>query len=170
MIVLGIDPGYAIVGFGLVRTEGPRVTHLGHGVIRTPAGMPFDRRLFAIYTDMRSLLERYKPDEMAVEQLFFNTNTKTAIHVAQARGVVVLSAAERAIPVMEYTPLQVKMAVVGFGQAVKKQVMEMTRSLLGLDAVPRPDDAADALAVAICHSRTTGSALAKFLDRNGQRG
>lgn len=149
--ILGIDPGYAIVGFGVVEYDGYKFTPVHFGAITTEAGTDFSLRLKTIYDDMNTVLNTFKPDSMAIEKLFFNTNQKTGIDVAQARGVIVLSAVNMGIPIFEYTPLQVKQSVVGYGRAEKKQVMEMTRRILGLADVPKPDDTADALAIAICH-------------------
>lgn len=157
MIILGIDPGYAIVGFGIIKYDKGRLTVLDFGAITTPAGMEFTERLKCIYEDLSYLFEKYKPDAMAIEKLFFNTNQKTAIDVAQARGVILLAAKIHGAECFEYTPLQVKQSVVGYGRAEKKQVQEMTRQLLGLSAVPKPDDTADALAMAICHAHCCGS-------------
>ncbi len=154
MRILGIDPGYAIVGFGVVDYDGRKFTPVEYGAILTEAHTPFTERLRAIHSDMEFIFEKFRPECMAVEKLFFTTNQKTAIDVAQARGITVLSAAKRNISVFEYTPLQVKSAVVGYGKAEKQQVMEMTKNLLGLSHIPRPDDAADALAIAICHGHT----------------
>lgn len=154
MRILGIDPGYAIVGFGVVDYDGRKFTPVEYGAVLTEANTPFTQRLYAVHTDMEFIFEKFRPDCMAIEKLFFTTNQKTAIDVAQSRGVTVLSAAKRNIPVYEYTPLQVKSAVVGYGKAEKQQVMEMTKQLLGLAGIPRPDDAADALAIAICHGHT----------------
>ena len=159
MVILGIDPGYAIVGFGIVNHNGIKSEHITHGVIRTESYEEMESRLVSIYEDMNTLLDTYKPDAVAIEQLFFNTNTTTAIYVAQARGVIILSAAQRHIPIAEYTPLQVKQAVVGYGRAEKKQVMEMTRLLLNMESIPKPDDAADALAIALCHATSNTSRL-----------
>lgn len=152
--ILGIDPGYAIVGFGVVDYDGRNFTPVEYGAVLTEAHTPFTKRLNDIHTDIEFISEKFRPDCMAIEKLFFTTNQKTAIDVAQSRGVTVLSAAIRGIPVYEYTPLQVKSAVVGYGKAEKQQVMEMTKNLLGLAYIPRPDDAADALAIAICHGHT----------------
>ncbi|MBR4627522.1 MAG: crossover junction endodeoxyribonuclease RuvC [Ruminococcus sp.] len=149
--ILGVDPGYAIVGFGVLDYDGARFTPIEYGAVLTDAGTPFPERLKAIYEDIEFIFDKFKPDCMAIERLYFTTNQKTAIDVAQARGVTVLSAARRKVPVSEYTPLQVKQSVTGYGKAEKKQVMEMTRQLLGLAQIPKPDDAADALAIAICH-------------------
>ena len=159
MIVLGIDPGYAIVGWGVVRYERGRFAPLDYGAVLTPAGMDFSRRLEIIYDELLALIDRAKPDALAVEKLYFKNNQKTAIDVAQARGVILLAAKKRGVPLYEYTPLQVKSAVTGYGQAEKPQVMEMTRRLLGLREVPKPDDTADALAIAICHGQMGGTAL-----------
>jgi crossover junction endodeoxyribonuclease RuvC len=154
-VVLGIDPGTAIMGYGLVR-ENPNGEYelVEFGAITTPANQPLARRLLTIYGQLNELLERYKPTVMVVEELFFNKNTTTAIAVGQARGVALLSAATRNLGVREYTPLQVKQALTGYGRADKEQIQEMVRMLLRLDDIPRPDDAADALAIAICHLRS----------------
>lgn len=159
MIVLGLDPGYAIVGYGVIESVNGRHKMLGYGAITTPAGMEMPRRLLEIARDMRTLLDAVKPDAVAIEELFFNTNITTGIQVAQARGVILTACAERGLLPYEYSPSQVKQAVVGYGKAEKKQVMEMTRMILGLSKVPRPDDAADALAIAVCHANTAGSIL-----------
>ena len=157
MIILGIDPGYAIVGYGVVDTNGMRP--LCYGAIRTEAGIPIEDRLSEIYDNMTELLRTFKPDHVAIEKLYFNTNEKTAINVSQARGVIVLACVKCGVKVYEYTPLQVKMSVVGYGRAEKQQIMDMTKRLLGLKKTPKPDDAADALAIALCHANTTGSLL-----------
>ena len=157
MIILGIDPGYAIVGYGVVDTNGMRP--ISYGAIRTEAGIPIEDRLSEIYDNMTELLRTFKPDHVAIEKLYFNTNEKTAINVSQARGVLVLACVKCGVKVYEYTPLQVKMSVVGYGRAEKQQIMDMTKRLLGLKKVPKPDDAADALAIALCHANTTGSLL-----------
>ncbi len=159
MIILGIDPGYAIVGWGVVDNKNGRFTVLGYGAITTPADMSFNRRLQMIYQDMNQLCGQYSPQALAVEKLFFTNNQKTGIDVAQARGVILLAATLHNLDVFEYTPLQVKQAVVGYGRAVKHQVMEMTKSILKLPAVPKPDDTADALALAVCHGHCAGSAI-----------
>lgn len=161
MRILGIDPGYAIVGYGAVEYSSGCFAPVGFGAITTPAGEEMTARLETIYEDMNTVLTRYKPEAMAVEQLFFTNNVTTGIAVAQARGVILLCARLHRVPIFEYTPLQVKQAVVGYGKAEKAQVMDMTRRILGLDAVPRPDDTADALAVAICHGHTGASSLSK---------
>lgn len=159
MIILGIDPGIATVGWGVVSLEGGRFRYIDCGTITTPAGMRVERRLFLIHMAICDIIKRYVPDEISVEELFFNNNQKTVINVAQARGVLILSAEENKIPIFEYTPLQVKEAMVGYGRAEKKQVMEMTRVFLSLDKTPKPDDAADALALAICHGHSRTSKI-----------
>ena len=159
MIILGIDPGYAIVGWGCVQYERARFTPLAFGALTTPAGMDFSLRLEQIYDELSRLIAQKKPDALAVEKLYFKNNQKTAIDVAQARGVVLLAARKARVPLYEYTPLQVKSAVTGYGKAEKPQVMEMTRRLLGLRETPKPDDTADALAIAICHGQMGGTAL-----------
>jgi crossover junction endodeoxyribonuclease RuvC len=159
MLILGIDPGFAIVGFGLLSTEGSRQRLTRCGAITTPAGLPLPTRLLQIGEDMEALLTQFRPDAMAVEELFFNTNVTTGIGVAQARGVILMTAEKYGVPIFEYTPSQVKQAVVGYGKAEKRQVMDMTKRLLNLAAVPKPDDAADAVAVALCHARSATSRL-----------
>ena len=154
MRILGIDPGYAIVGFAVVDFEGGRFRLADMGAVTTEADMPFEARLKAIYLDMCQIISTYKPQEISIEKLFFNTNQKTAIDVAQARGVTILPAIMQGLPIYEYTPLQVKVSVTGYGKAEKKQVMEMTRQILNLAQIPKPDDAADALAIAICHGHS----------------
>lgn len=160
MRIIGIDPGYAIVGFGVLDYQGNKFGIVEFGAITTPAGQPFEQRLKTIYDDLSYVLDKYKPDAMAIEKLFFNTNQKTVIDVAQARGVISLCAVERNIEIAEYTPLQVKQSVVGYGKAEKKQVQELTRQILSLKEVPKPDDTADALAIAICHGHSAHSAVA----------
>lgn len=159
MIILGIDPGYAIVGYGVIYYQSGRFRVLEYGAITTPAGMPLPKRLHRIYEGMGELIRKYKPDALSIEQLFFNTNSTTAIGVAEARGCILLSADMNNIPIFEYTPLQVKQAVTGYGRAEKKQIMQMTTTLLGLTEIPKPDDAADALAVAVCHAHSSGSKM-----------
>ncbi len=154
MIILGIDPGIAIVGWGVIDFTGNKIKPIAYGAITTPAHTPLTRRLESIYADLSAIIEKYKPEAMAVEELFFNTNVKTAITVAHARGVILLCAAQRAIPDFEYTPLQVKQALTGYGRADKAQIQNMVKVMLGLNAVPKPDDVADALAVAICHAHS----------------
>ncbi len=162
MTIIGIDPGYAIVGFGIIKSERGRFSVLDFGAITTPAGMDFPLRLQTIFDDLSYLMDKYHPDAMALEKLFFNTNKTTAVDVAQARGVILLSAQRANCKVYEYTPLQVKQSVVGYGRAEKKQVQEMTKKLLGLNAVPKPDDTADALAMAICHANSSSSVIANL--------
>lgn len=159
MRILGIDPGYAIVGYGALDYRNNHFDIVDFGAITTPAGMDFGRRLEIIYDEMDLLIKKTKPQVMAIEKLFYNTNAKTVIDVGQARGVLLLAAQKNRLPVYEYTPLQVKQSVVGYGRAEKKQVQEMTRLLLHLDKVPKPDDTADALAMAICHAHTSGSLI-----------
>ena len=159
MIILGIDPGVATIGFGLVRAERNRNQLLRYGVITTPPGIPLSNRLLQISNDMEELIHAFHPDEMAVEELFFTKNITTGIAVAPGRGVILLAAEKLGVPVFEYTPMQVKQAVVGYGKAEKRQVMLMTQHLLHMKEIPKPDDAADALALAICHSRAATSLL-----------
>ena len=165
MIILGIDPGYAIVGWGVLEYSNNRFRPLGFGSIQTPAGMDPNLRLAEIYRGMNEIIDKYKPEQMAVEELFFNTNSKTAIMVAQARGVILMSAQLRGVKIFEYTPLQVKQAVVGYGRAEKKQVITMVTSMLGLKNPPKPDDTADALAIAMCHGHAGCSTLSKYLGK-----
>lgn len=160
MIVLGIDPGYAIVGCGVVEYDGFNYKLVYYGAVTTEAHTPFNQRLELIYDGIKELIDRYHPDAVSMEKLFFNTNQKTAIDVAQARGVTVLAIEKSRIPIYEYTPLQVKQGMVGYGRAEKFQVQEMVRSTLGLKEIPKPDDAADALAMAICHCNAAGSLIA----------
>ena len=150
--ILGLDPGFAITGVGIIEADASRTVHIRHGAITTEAGLPFPERLRILYEDMRALLAAQRPDAVAIEKLYFNTNTTTAIGVAEARGVILLAVSQTDAQLFEYSPLEVKQAVVGYGKAEKRQMMEMTRGLLGLTAVPRPDDAADALAIALCHA------------------
>lgn len=152
MIVLGIDPGTAITGFAVLSCRGPEPTLIDCGVIRTEKSEPSERRLLTLHECLSDLISRHDPSDVAVEQLFFNTNVTTAIKVGQARGVVLLAAAAAGTQVGEYTPLQVKQAVVGYGRATKHQVQQMVKSILGLSQAPHPDDAADAVAVALCHA------------------
>ncbi len=159
MKVLGIDPGYAIVGWGLVTQVSGKMTVENCGAITTPADMPFQQRLERIYDELSLIIATTHPDTMSIEQLFFTTNQKTVIAVSQARGVLLLAAIKAGISIFEYTPLQVKQAVVGYGKAEKLQVMEMTKRMLRLSELPKPDDVADALAIAICHLTTSGSLL-----------
>ena len=159
MIILGVDPGVATVGFGIISEAGGIPKLRRFGVITTPAGMRLSLRLRQIHTDVSELITTFKPDAIAVEELFFNTNLKTAIAVAHGRSAVILAGEELGVPMFEYTPLQIKKAVAGYGRATKKQVMDMVRRLLSMEEAPKPDDAADALAIAICHARTSNSLL-----------
>ncbi|NLC69119.1 MAG: crossover junction endodeoxyribonuclease RuvC [Clostridiaceae bacterium] len=151
MIVMGIDPGFAITGYGIVKYEGNHFTVIDYGVITTRASEPLPDRLLSLNRELESIIELSKPDAVSIEEIFFNKNSKTVLTAAQGRGVAILAAAKNGIRVFEYTPLQVKQAVVGYGRAEKVQVQQMVRVILNLDDIPRPDDAADALAVAICH-------------------
>ena len=159
MRILGIDPGVAIVGFGLIESDRGQQRMLQYGAITTQAGLPLATRLVQIGNDLEQLITQFKPDEIAIEELFFSKNITTGIAVAHGRGVILYTAEKMQIPIYEYTPMQIKQAVVGYGLAEKKQVMDMTRRLLKLKSVPRPDDAADALAIAICHARSATSLL-----------
>ena len=152
MKILGIDPGYNIIGYGVIETNGCKV--IDYGVITTPKNMPISKRLHTIYQAACELMETFQPDEVAFEELFFNTNTTTAIPVAEARGVLIVACKQYVDRLFEYTPLQIKQALTGNGRAEKKQVQFMVKNILGLNAVPKPDDAADALAIAITHSQT----------------
>ena len=159
MRILGIDPGYAIVCFGILEANRGQAQLIRCGAINTPAGVPMPMRLLQIQEDMETLIRTFQPDAMAIEELFFNTNVTTGIGVAQARGIILAAAAKLGVEIFEYTPSQVKQAVVGYGKAEKRQVMDMTKRLLKLSAVPKPDDAADAVAVALCHARSHTSRL-----------
>ncbi len=159
MRILGIDPGIATVGFGVVEAERNRFRLLQCGVITTPAHTSLSSRLDQLYQDMKQLLEAYRPDAVSVEELFFNTNITTGIAVAHGRGVILLACQQAGVKIFEYTPLQVKQSVVGYGRAEKKQVMDMVRRLCALKAAPKPDDAADAVALALCHARSATSLL-----------
>jgi crossover junction endodeoxyribonuclease RuvC len=155
-VILGLDPGTASTGFGVISVVGNRLRALEYGVIATPAGVPLEQRLETIFGETKDLLARHEPSATAVESLFFNANVRTALAVGQARGVTLLACSLAGCTVFEYTPQQIKQAVVGYGKAEKSQVMEMVRVLLGLFELPRPDHAADALGVAICHANTCG--------------
>ena len=159
MVVLGIDPGYAIVGYGAIEHQGMKNKLICCGAITTKAHTPLHLRLAEIYQDTLTLLDQIKPDAVAIEELFFNNNITTGIQVAQARGVILCACAQKGYTPAEYTPSEVKQAVVGYGKAEKLQVMEMTRRMLGMATVPKPDDAADALAIAICHAHTANSVM-----------
>ncbi len=162
MRILGIDPGYGITGFGLIEANRGQFSLLRCGAITTPAGMDFSARLEIIYNDMQQLLQMAKPDAVAIEELFFGQNVTTGIGVAQSRGVVLLAIRQAGLEVSSYKPMQVKQAVVGYGNATKHQVQDMTRRLLGLQQMPKPDDAADAIAIALCHGRSSTSLLSKL--------
>ena len=162
MRILGIDPGYGITGFGIIDAQRGSTQLLGCGAITTPAGMDFSARLEIIYEDMRALLEKVKPDAVAIEELFFGQNVTTGIGVAQSRGVILLAIHQAGLPVTSYKPSQVKQAVVGYGNATKHQVQDMTKRLLHLQQMPKPDDAADAIAIALCHARSSTSLLARI--------
>ena len=165
MLILGIDPGYAIVGFGLVESQGTRQKLVACGAINTPAGVRLSARLWQIANDLEELIVQFKPDALAIEELFFNNNVTTGIGVAQARGVILMTAEKLGLPIYEYNPSQVKQAVVGYGKAEKKQVMAMVALLLGLPKPPKPDDTADALAIAICHAHSGASRLAQYFNK-----
>lgn len=154
MVIMGIDPGFAIMGFGIINYRGNRFYTMEYGVLKTPASMLLPERLLHIEKGIVALIDKYKPEAISVEDLYFNTNTKTAIKVGQGRGVALLCAARAGIPVYEYTPLQVKQGVTGYGRADKSQVQYMVKVLLGLSETPKPDDAADALAIAVCHAHS----------------
>ncbi|MCR3956579.1 MAG: crossover junction endodeoxyribonuclease RuvC [Gudongella sp.] len=151
MIILGIDPGIATVGYGVVELIGNKYRVIDYGAILTPSDQLFPNRLRSVYDQLNDIIIRYRPDDLAIEELFYNKNVKTAIKVGHARGVEILAAVNHDLEVYEYTPLQVKQAVVGYGRAEKRQVQEMVKILLNLEKIPKPDDVADALAVAICH-------------------
>lgn len=165
MRILGIDPGFAIVGWGVIEYSGSKFKTIAYGSIQTPAGMRLEERLAQIHKQMNLLFETYRPDAMAVEELFFNNNITTGIRVAEARGVILVSAEEHGVKIAEYTPSQVKQAVVGYGKAEKKQIISMVTMLLGLSEPPKPDDTADALAIAICHAHSDRSALANYFNK-----
>jgi len=159
LVILGIDPGVATVGFGIISEKNGTQKPKRYGVITTPAGMRLALRLKQIKDDVSELIKTFKPDAIAVEELFFNTNQKTAVSVAHGRAAVILAGEEHGIPMYEYTPLQVKKSIAGYGRASKAQMMEMVKRLLGLEKIPKPDDAADALAIAICHARFVTSLM-----------
>lgn len=169
MVVLGIDPGYAIVGWGVIDFNGTTYRPKAFGAITTDAHTDFNLRLEKIYEDMLTILKNAKPDALSIEKLFFTTNVTTAMLVAQARGVILLAAQQCGVKVYEYTPLQVKVAVTGYGKAKKPQVMEMTRRLLHLKEVPKPDDTADALAIAITHTHAAGTKLRENMLSGGMK-
>ena len=166
MRILGLDPGLATIGWGVIESNGYKHIPVAYGAIQTPTKLSVEKRLAMIYKDLSTIIDRYKPDEVAIEELFFNTNITTGIRVAEARGVILLCAEHSGIIVSEYTPLQVKQSVVGYGRADKKQVISLVTMLLALPSPPKPDDTADALAIAICHANCGGSRIAKYF--NGQ--
>ena len=165
MRVLGIDPGYAIVGWGVVEYIGNRFAPIGYGAVITEKDTPFEQRLVEIYEGVLDICKRYQPEALSIEKLYYQHNQTTVIGVAEARGVILLAAAQCGVPIYEYTPMQVKQAITGYGKAVKKQVQEMTRVLLHLPAVPKPDDTADALAMAITFCHTNGNQLNRYTRR-----
>lgn len=160
MRILGIDPGIATVGFGVVDSDNGTQKYVSCGVITTPAHTPLSSRLDQIFNDINELINTFKPDAVSIEELFFNTNITTGISVAHGRGVILLAVFQHSIPIYEYTPLQVKQAVVGYGRAEKPQVIEMVKRILQMKNAPKPDDAADAVALALCHARCSTSLLA----------
>ncbi len=165
MIILGIDPGLAIVGWGVIESVGGKIRPLAYGAIRTPAHTDIEARLLMIATDLEAVIKKYNPDEMAVEELFFTNNITTGISVAEARGVILCTAHRLGVRIAEYTPPQVKQAVVGYGKAEKHQVIAMVTSILRLQKPPKPDDTADAIAIAICHAQSRGSAMGKYFNQ-----
>jgi len=162
MRILGIDPGYGTTGFGIVEADRAQMKLIGCGAITTPPGADFSARLEMIYEDMRALLEKAKPDAVAIEELFFGHNVTTAIGVAQSRGVMLLAIRQAGLPVYQYKPMQIKQALVGYGNATKHQMQDMTKRLLHLEKMPKPDDAADAIAIALCHARSSTSLLSQL--------
>ena len=165
MRILGIDPGFATVGWAVLDSERGNIQPVAYGAITTPAHTNFESRLLMIKKDLETIIDRYSPTEMAIEELFFNTNITTGIAVAEARGVILCTAYEKGLKISEYTPLQVKQAVVGYGKAEKQQVIAMVTSILKLKKPPKPDDTADAVAIAICHSQCAGSAIGKYFNQ-----
>lgn len=165
MVILGVDPGLAIVGWGVVQYAANRFAPMAYGSVQTKAGIPVEDRLSQIYDRLSEIIEKYKPDAIAVEELFWNTNVTTGIAVAEARGVILLCAKKHGVPIYEYTPMQVKQAVVGYGKAEKKQVISMVTLMLGLKEPPKPDDTADAIAIAICHAHTGASGIGKYYNQ-----
>jgi crossover junction endodeoxyribonuclease RuvC len=165
MIILGIDPGLAIVGWGVIEYKNAKFRTIAYGSLRTPAGMTTEARLSSIFDGMNELIEKYKPEAVAVEELFFTNNVTTGIRVAEARGVILLSAQRAGLAIREYTPMQVKQAVTGYGRAEKRQVIAMVTMLLGLPKPPTPDDTADALAIAVCDAHSGASRLAQYYNK-----
>lgn len=162
MIILGIDPGFAIVGYGIVEFKNNKFKPIDYGVIKTESNIPFSKRLQKLYFSINEIIDMYKPDFVSVEELFFNTNVKTAIAVGHARGAILLAAENKSVPIFEYTPLQIKQAITGYGRADKIQMQQMVKTLLNLSAIPKPDDAADALAAAICHGHSYKMSMEVF--------
>lgn len=162
MIILGIDPGIATVGYGVLEYNGRSFKTLAYGIISTKSGVCVEERLRQVYVGICELIKKYSPSEMAIEELFFNTNQKTAITVAEARGVILLAARQSGVRIAEYTPLQVKQSVVGYGRAEKKQVIALVTMMLNLEKPPKPDDAADALAIAVCHAHCANSKMQDY--------
>ncbi len=167
MRILGIDPGYAILGYGVVDMKGNRFSVCGYGAVTTDSTMDMPDRLKHLYTEIMEIIREYEPDVVSIEELFFNTNVKTAIMVGQARGVAILACANSGVEIYEYTPLQIKQGLVGYGRAEKKQIQAMVKTILHLEEVPKPDDTADALAAAICHGHCAGH-LSKLDNYNKQ--
>lgn len=167
MRILGIDPGYAIIGYGIIDFLGGKYKTLSYGAITTSSDTPFTKRLELIYDELELIIAKTKPQVAAIERLYFQNNQKTAIDVAQARGVIMLALQKSKLPVFEYTPLQIKTALTGYGRAKKPQMMEIVRRHLGLKEVPKPDDTADALAVALCHAQSAGTKLKMLLNQSG---
>ena len=165
MIILGIDPGLAIVGWGVIEADRGRFRPIACGDVNTPAHTSVESRLESIYRDLNRIIEKYKPEEVAIEELFFTNNITTGITVAEARGVILLACRQHGLPIHEYTPPQVKQAVVGYGKAEKKQVIAMVTALLKLESAPKPDDTADALAIALCHGQSAGSAMRDYFNQ-----
>ncbi len=165
MIILGIDPGLAIVGWAVIESYRGNTRPIAFGAITTPAHTEIEKRLLMIENDLDEVIEKYKPDEVAIEELFFNTNSTTAIAVAEARGVILLTAHKHGVKISEYTPLQVKQAVVGYGKAEKHQVIAMVTSILKLPKPPKPDDTADAVAIALCHAQCANSAMGGYFNK-----
>lgn len=159
MRILGIDPGYAIMGWGVVDYIGNRLTPVAYGSLETEAHTPAEDRLLALYEGLIEIIEKYQPEEASIEELFFNNNAKTAIIVGEARGIALLACRQNNLAISEYTPLQIKQSLVGYGRADKKQVQQMVKTILNLEKVPKPDDTADALAASICHAHSSGSRM-----------
>ncbi len=161
MRIIGIDPGYAIMGWGILDLKGNKFSIIDYGSITTDAGVEAAKRLQHIYAELGAIIAKYQPDEAAIEELFFNNNAKTVILVGEARGIAVLACANAGLEISEYTPLQIKQALVGYGRADKKQVQAMVKAILNLKEVPKPDDTADAVAAAICHGHSRGRRIIK---------